>query len=150
MLAPHSERAYDVEGLLGRFVDISWAYRFGPPAQDVVALSLEREQDGVSELISQAFRLPAGRPSVREPASELGLVAALEQSDRQQAVIRVESQRFAYGVRIHCPGFRAADNAFSIEPGGLRRVELTRVAADGEASGATLSALNLAGRVALR
>jgi beta-mannosidase len=150
VLAPHSERAYDVEGLLGRFVDISWAYRFGPPAQDVVALSLEREQDGVSELISQAFRLPAGRPSVREPASELGLVAALEQSDRQQAVIRVESQRFAYGVRIHCPGFRAADNAFSIEPGGRRRVELTRVTADGEASGATLSALNLAGRVALR
>ncbi|MGD0981151.1 MAG: glycoside hydrolase family 2 protein, partial [Solirubrobacteraceae bacterium] len=150
VLAPHSQQAYDVEGLLGRFVDISWAYRFGPPAQDVVALSLEREQDGVSELISQAFRLPAGRPSVRETASELGLVAVLEQSDHQQAVIRVQSRRFAYGVRIHCPGFRAADNAFSIEPGGLRRVELTRLAADAEASGATLSALNLEGRVALR
>jgi beta-mannosidase len=150
VLAPHSHCAYDIEGLLGRFVDISWAYRFGPPAQNVVALSLEREQDGGSELISQAFRLPAGRPSIREPASALGLVAALEQSDAQHAVIRIESRRFAYGVRIHCPGFRAADNAFSIEPGGVRRIELTRAAPNGAVAAATLTALNLDGRVALR
>jgi beta-mannosidase len=150
VLAPHSRRAYDVEGLLGRFVDISWAYRFGPPAQDVVALSLEREHDGVSELISQAFRLPAGRPSAREGAPALGLVAALEQRDARHAVVRVESRRFAYGVRIHCPGFRAADNAFSIEPGGVRHIELTATAADGELGDATLTALNLDGAVALR
>jgi beta-mannosidase len=147
VLAPHSQSAYDVEGLLGRFVDISWAYRFGPPAQDVVALSLEQSHDDVSELISQAFRLPAGRPTVSESASQLGLVAVLEQSGAERAVVRVEARRFAYGVRIHCPGFRAADNAFSIEPGGHRRIELTRVAADGEAANATFTALNLDGVV---
>ena len=149
VLPPHSQRAYDVEGLLGRFVDISWAYRFGPPAQDVVAFSLER-QDGVGELISQSFRLPAGRPTTPEPASELGLVGVLEHSGAERAVVRVEARRFAYGVRIHCPGFRAADNAFSIEPGGRRRVELARTVADGEAGQATLTALNLDGRVGLQ
>jgi hypothetical protein len=65
-------------------------------------------------------------------------------------VVRVESRRFAYGVRIHCPGFRAADNAFSIEPGGVRHIELTATAADGELGDATLTALNLDGAVALR
>jgi beta-mannosidase len=149
VLEPHSQSAYDIEGLLGHFVDISWAYRFGPPAQDVVSLSLEREQNGVIELISQAFRLPAGRPSVAEPASELGLVAALEQRHGERAVVRVETRRFAYGVRIHCAGFRAVDDAFSIEPGGQRRIELIRVAPDGDAANATLSALNLEGVVAV-
>jgi beta-mannosidase len=150
VLPPHSQQAYDVEGLLGRFVDISWAYRFGPPAQDVVSFSLEQQEDGVSELISQSFRLPAGRPTTCEPASELGLVAVLEHSAAERAVIRVEARRFAYGVRIDCPGFRAADNAFSIEPGGLRRVEMARTAPDAEASQATLTALNLDGRIELQ
>jgi beta-mannosidase len=150
VLPPHSQRAYDAEGLLGRFVDISWAYRFGPPAQDVVSFSLEQQQDGVDELISQSFRLPAGRPTTPEPASELGLVAVLEHGGAERAVVCVEARRFAYGVRIHCPGFRAADNAFSIEPGGLRRIELARTAADGEAGQATLTALNLHGRIGLQ
>jgi len=149
VLAPHSQTAYDVEGLLGHFVDISWAYRFGPPAQDVVALSLERQQHGASELVSQAFRLPAGRPSVREPASQLGLVAVLEELDAERAVLRVETRRFAYGVRIHCAGFRAADDAFSVEPGGQRQIELIRIAPGDDAANATLTALNLEGVVGI-
>ncbi len=149
-LAPHTQAAFDVEGLLGRFVDISWAYRFGPPAQDVVAFSLEGERDGASEMISQAFRLPAGRPTTPETASALGFDAALERREAGGAVIRIDSRRFAYGVRIHCPGFRAADNGFSIEPGGTRRVELARSGADGEIATVTLTALNLAERVVLQ
>jgi hypothetical protein len=77
-------------------------------------------------------------------------VAVLEHGGAERAVVCVEARRFAYGVRIHCPGFRAADNAFSIEPGGLRRIELARTAADGEAGQATLTALNLHGRIGLQ
>ncbi len=149
-LAAHSQWSADIEGLLGRFVDLSWAYRFGPPAQDVVALSLERELAGRTELISQSFRLPAGRPIEREPAASLGLVARLDETDVDRAVLRIETRRLAYGVRIHCPGFRADDNAFSVEPGGVRLIELTR--AVGEVAAAAdlqITALNLDGAIAL-
>jgi hypothetical protein len=39
-LAPHSATEVNTEELLGRFVDVSWAYRFGPPAQGVIVVSL--------------------------------------------------------------------------------------------------------------
>jgi urease beta subunit len=73
----------------------------------------------------------------------------LEELDAERAVLRVETRRFAYGVRIHCAGFRAADNAFSVEPGGQRQIELIRIAPGGDAANATLTALNLEGVVGI-
>ena len=61
--------------MIGHFVDASWAYRFGPPAQDV-----DRGEPGAGDgdrhdPLSQAFRFPAGRPSAVETADRLGLSA---------------------------------------------------------------------------
>ena len=58
----------------------------------------------------------------------------------------VRSRRLAYGVRIHVPGFRPDDDAFSIEPGGSREIDLRAVTPDAVLGG-ELSAINLAGRV---
>ncbi len=43
-LEPHSQREWNVETIIGHFVDASWAYRFGPPAQDAIVVSLERDE----------------------------------------------------------------------------------------------------------
>jgi beta-mannosidase len=146
-LAPHSEWSGNIEELIGRFVDVSWAYRFGPPAQDVVSLSLERDRAGASELISQAFRLPAGRPLTRE--TDLGLAGTLER-DRHSSdlVLALSTRRFAYGVRIHAAGFRADDDAFCIEPGGERRIRLRPLGSGDHLPSVRLTALNLRGSVA--
>jgi beta-mannosidase len=142
-LGPHDGCTLDVEQVLGRFVDVSWSYRFGPPAQDLIAISLERD----GELLSQCFRLPAGRPSRRERPEQLGLTAAVQPLNERTARLKVSSTRFAYGVRAVVPGFRADDDAFCVEPGGERVIPLRRVS---EASGAgSLTALNLDGRVRL-
>jgi beta-mannosidase len=146
-LPPHGAVAHNVEELLGRFVDVSWAYRFGPPAQDVVAFSLERGDGEAAELLSQSFRLPAGRPLSREHASRLGLTAILSPTGDDVVVLTVRTRRFAYGVQVHVPGFRAADDAFCVEPGGERSIELTRAESGSVAGGGTLTALNLSGRV---
>jgi beta-mannosidase len=148
-LPAHGACAHDVEALLGRFVDVSWAYRFGPPAQDVVVFSLERGDGEDAELLSQSFRLPAGRPLLREPASRLGLAATLTPAGDEPAVLTVRTRRFAHGVRVHVPGFDPSDDAFSVEPGGERRIELTRAAGDAPADRGALTALNLIGRVAI-
>jgi beta-mannosidase len=149
-LTAHGAWTFDVESLLGRFVDISWAYRFGPAAQDLVAFSLECERDGTIDLLSQAFRLPAGRPHARESGEDLGLVARIDRDRSGEPALHVESRRFAYGVRIHSPDFRAEDDAFSIEPGGSRSVRLTRVAESQGSGHGTLTSLNLLGSVEIQ
>jgi beta-mannosidase len=101
-------------------VDVSWAYRFGPPAQDLIAVSLETP-DG--ELVSQAFRFPAGRPLVVEAAGDLGLEAVSERT-AEGVVVRVRSRRFAYGVRVAVDGWVASDDGFGVEPGHERRIAL--------------------------
>lgn len=134
VLPPHSVIERDVEGLLGRFVDASYAYRFGPPQHHAIVVSLENTS---GELLSQSFRFPAGRPLEQESAESLGLEAHLDGN-----TLRVTSRRLAYGVRIHAP---ASDNAFSVEPGGERTVRLHDKPTD-----VTLTALNLSGRVRAR
>jgi beta-mannosidase len=148
-LAAHGVCAHDVETLLGRFVDVSWAYRFGPPAQDVVVFSLERGPGEGGELLSQSFRLPAGRPLLREPASRLGLAATLTAATDELVVLTVRTRRFAHGVRVHVPGFDPSDDAFSVEPGGERRIDLTRRAGEAPTDRGALTALNLIGRVVI-
>jgi beta-mannosidase len=137
---PHGSFTDSLERLLGHFVDASWAYRFGPPAQDLIVVSLERE----GHVLSQSFRFPAGRPVQREPASRLGVCAVL-----CEAKLTVSSKRLLYGVHVNVPGFEASDGAFSVEPGHDRELELTRpTEVAGPASG-SVTALNLAGRVAI-
>jgi beta-mannosidase len=145
-LAPHSGGAHDIEELLGRFVDVSWAYRFGPVAQDVVVCSLERDGDAGVELLSQCFRLPGGRVSSRDTASRLGLRATLRRRG-ERAELTVGAQRFVYGVRVRLPGFQAADDAFSIEPGGERHIALKALSGEHRGGEGVITALNLAGRV---
>jgi beta-mannosidase len=138
---------FDVEQLLGRFVDASWAYRFGPPPHDLLVASLERDEQPPGGLISQSFRFPAGRPGASESAERLGLLAEAEELADGTVRVLVQSRRFAYGVRVHASGFEPDDDAFSIEPQGERVVRLhPREPARGYRGGA-LTALNLEGRV---
>jgi len=142
-IAPHSQQTWDLEDLLGRFVDASWAYRFGPPAQDLIVATLE----GSSGIVSQAFRFPAARPAVQGPA-DLGLRARIVRSGADARIV-IASRRFAYGVRVHAAGFEATGDAVSIEPGGERTLALRALSPDAELRGGHLTALNLAGAVTI-
>jgi beta-mannosidase len=142
----HGHRSLGVEALLGRFVDVSWAYRFGPPAQDLVVLSLERGDEAGTTLLSQAFLHPDGRPAGRAGADRLGLEATMHGSDEDAPVVRIASRALAYGVRVDVPGFRPSDDAFSIEPGHTREITLRREGSVATVRGA-VTALNLQGSV---
>jgi beta-mannosidase len=143
----HGGLRRNVEAVLGHFVDVSWAYRFGPPAQDLIAVSLEAPG---GELIAQAFRFPAGRPITARTAAELGLEAVAERAADGSVQVRVTARRCLYGVRIAAPGFDVSDDCFGVEPGRGRVVSLRGVddrAQTGEP--AALTALNLSGRLRL-
>lgn len=150
-LEPHGACSLNLETVLGRFLDIGWAYRFGPPGQDLVVFSLERggEHPEQPELLSQGFRLPAGRPLRQESAAELGLEARLEPPGRQEgsAVLELSCRRFVYGLRISVAEFRPAEDAISLEPGHTRRILLR---GSGVPSSGSLTALNLRGALTVR
>jgi beta-mannosidase len=59
-VAPHSAWTGDAETIVGRWADISYSYRFGPPAHDLVTAEL---RSGTGELLGRAKRYPLGRAS---------------------------------------------------------------------------------------
>jgi beta-mannosidase len=134
-LEPHSQGAWNVETIIGHFVDASWAYRFGPPAQDAIVVSLERNGatdacSAGSKLISQAVRFPAGRPLEREAPEQLGLAVEGASLPGGEVQLTLTSRHLAYGVRVEADGFLASDDGFFIEPGGTRSVTLRPTSAE--------------------
>jgi beta-mannosidase len=136
-LPAHGNATHNVEALLGRFADAAHAYRFGPSAHDTVVATL-RTPGG--EILSQATHFPTGPPL--EP-TDLGLTAAVTASD--PLVVEVTTERLAWGVRIHAPGFRPEDDAFVVVPGMPRTVRLWPTVDGASPAGAKVTALNLIG-----
>ncbi|HEY4280653.1 MAG TPA: hypothetical protein VGM91_20710 [Conexibacter sp.] len=143
-LDPHDSATRDAEQLLGRFADISYAYRFGPPAHDVVVTTLQNAEGAPC---AQAFRFPAGHPLVLESAARLGLEGQLGTLADGRPAITLHSRRLAWGVRIDVPGHLPHDDALTLEPGRPRTVALHPTGQAPEAADAFLTALNLVGRV---
>jgi beta-mannosidase len=151
----HGTVQRDVEEVLGHFVDASWAYRFGPPAQDAIVASLEAGLEGSggprpAELLSQAFHFPAGRPLNPEPEQRLGLAGTAGSDADGALTLAITSRRLAYGVRIHVAGYAPSDDAFSVEPGATRLIRLRPLDPSSSFPGGWLTALNLVGRVVIR
>jgi len=150
-LEPHGQREWNVESVIGHFVDASWAYRFGPPAQDSIVVSLERDggdRDG-TQTLGQAVRFPAGRPLERESPEQMGLEVQSTSLVGGDVRLVLASRRLAYGVRIDVAGFLPSDDGFFIEPGGVRSVTLRRTAPHSSFAHGRITAVNLQGQLEL-
>jgi beta-mannosidase len=80
-------RRYSADALFDGFRDLTWAYRFGPAAYDVIAATL---LDGDGSRLGHAFHLPLGL--AREREADIGLSATTAPSDdgRWRLTIRAE------------------------------------------------------------
>jgi len=143
----HTTRTFGLEHLLGRFVDASYAYRFGAPGHDVIAVSLHASPGDIP--FAQSFRFPAGRTTDRMPISELGLTGESKARTDGTIEMLLGSRRFAWGVRVVVPGFLPDDAYFGIEPGGKRRMLLTPVRTGNTPANLTVTAMNAEGRFAV-
>jgi len=112
--------------LLGRFTDVSGAYRFGPPGHDVVMAELR--EAGLDTIRASDLLLPHGLPahSVTRP----GLSGRVVHLTANELGLELESERLAYGVHIESRGWMALDNYFHIAPGGKATVILCGPAAE--------------------
>jgi beta-mannosidase len=143
-LAPNSCMDRDVEELLGRFVDASGAYAFGPPSHDLVVATLE-DHFGVRH--SQHLRFLHGHPSVGIPNERIGLLAEPFGTAGDAFGLKLRSRAAAIGVRVRMAGFTASDDVFDVAPG--EEIEIALVAHDPHATRghAEITADNLEGVV---
>jgi beta-mannosidase len=146
-LAAHGYGEWNVEAVIGHFVDAAWSYRFGPAGQDTIVVTLEDGEGDGARILSQAMRFPAGWPLEREPLEHLGLAARAQTMPDGSVQLIVSSRRVAYGVVIHAPGLVASDDGFSIEPGGERSVTLRAVDAESSLQDVRIGAVNMNRRV---
>lgn len=100
------------DDLIGRFTDLTGAYRFGPPGHDLVTAEFTSEgRADCSDLI-----LPQGLPSqrVHDPVLTGRLVRATDDG----AEIELSSERLAYGLSIDAGQWEVVDNPLHVLPGG--------------------------------
>ena len=146
-IAKPSTATFGFEQILGRFVDASYAYRFGPPGHDVIAASLHQHRGGIP--FAQSFRFPAGRANRRSPIAELGLEGQAKALPGGAIEMLITTRRFAWGVRAAAPGFIPDDAYFGIEPSGKRRIVLTPLKPAEIPANIAVTAVNAEGRTAV-
>jgi beta-mannosidase len=108
----------NVSNLFEDFTDLNYAYRFGPPKYDVVAVTL---RNGSGSACSHDVALPLGEMRQRE--ADIGLSALLVSSSGPPE-IRITTRRFAQWVSVVAPGYRPSDSWFHLPPGSERVITL--------------------------
>jgi beta-mannosidase len=119
------------------FVDLTHAYRFGPPTCDLVVATLRDTQDQVA--LEQLWFLPAPLPGALDDPGLQADAIALADGRRQ---VQVRSRRAARAVHFDAPGWQADDEYFDLAPAGERRVSFTPLAAGRRPWRAQVHALN--------
>jgi beta-mannosidase len=132
----HGDRSVHADALFGGFLDLTRAYRFGPPSHDVVAATLSDHE--TSALLAASCYVPDTLPAGH--AGDLGLTARVEPTDEGYALV-LETERFAHAVAIEVEGWLPDDNYLHVEPGEPRRIGL-RTTASGAAPRGRVLALN--------
>ena len=120
-----------VDQLIGHFLDTSYAYRFGPPAQDVIFATLDS---------ARAFHFPAGLNFPK--STDLGLQALAHPCGSGCYKMTVCASRFAQAVSIDTRGYLPDDNYFHLEPGGEHTVTLTPDGAASKSLSGSVKAFN--------
>ena len=133
----HGAATLAAASLFDEWLDLAYAYRFGPPLADVIHAKLSAGE----ALLCEAFWFPAGLPNTREP--DVGLSVETSPRADGDVLLRIGTRRFAQSIAIDAPGFTPADNGFHLAPGQVRDVLLRRKPATPRgATRGNISALN--------
>ncbi len=122
--------------MLGRFVDLCYAYRFGPPTHDVVCLRW-RGADG--QLIASDAYFPLGYAL---PVHDAGVVNASWTGGQ----LTISSTAFLHALQLE--GVAASDNFVDLHPG--QPMTLAVETLPGRPQRVYLSALNMDGSLTVR
>ncbi|GHO46328.1 glycoside hydrolase family 2 protein [Ktedonospora formicarum] len=120
-IPPRVGKELHVDALLGRFLDLTYAYRFGPPVHDIVVAILSERETG--QVLGESFYFPHGLPNVQEQSIGLQAQAALQVDGSY--LLQIHTEQFAQAVAINASGYLPEENYFHLYPGGTKSVRLT-------------------------
>jgi beta-mannosidase len=126
----------NVQSLVDRFVDATYAFRFGPPGHDLVVGRLHGKDGAV---LARSFFFPLGLARPRVP--DLHLVGSAEKKD-DAVVVTLRAPAFAQSIAIESPGWRPDDDYFHVEPDGERAITFRPLANPAPAFRASFAPLN--------
>lgn len=115
----HGTCTLSANEMLGAFIDLTNAYRFGPPGHHAVVAELVA---GNGTVLSRHVQFPAGRPTEADP--DVVLRATVHSREPGCVVLEVSSDRLAYAVEVDAGEWAASDNYFVIPPTGTVRIAL--------------------------
>jgi beta-mannosidase len=120
LLAPaRSAQTLSSLDLLPYFMDLTYAYRFGPMSCDAVVVTLRDRQGGQ---LAQAFHFPGGLAIGAR--TDIGLRASIISGSDGTAELAIVTRRLAQWVHIEVPGFQPDDDYFHLLPDTEVRVAL--------------------------
>lgn len=118
-LAPRESRTLAVGSLFESFMDLTYAYRFGPPGCDVVVATLT---DPNGAQIARDFYFPLGHTLATEP--DVGFSAAIEKLNESEYELALTARRTARFVTIHVENYDVSEQYFHLAPAIPHRVRL--------------------------
>jgi beta-mannosidase len=116
-LQPHDTLELAANEFFEGFYDLSFAYRFGPPAFDVAVASIVIDGDTVSN----AVYCPV--PATALNKIDVGITAVAE-ANGEGFRLTLHAQRVSRFVSIHADGLISDDQYFDLMPGTERIVQL--------------------------
>ncbi len=134
---PRGSVSIHADALCDGFLDMSYAYRFGPPSYDTLVATLTDRTTGA--LLDETFHFPTGLPSRQE--HDVGLDAHIVPVSDGRYRLDVTTRRFAQSVAIVADHFRVSDNYFHVAPGGRRTTILSPIT-PGRSPTGTVTPLN--------
>ncbi len=104
--------------LLEQFLDVTYAYRFGPPARDLAVGTLRSH----GQVVAQSFYFPLGHAFAVQ--HDLGIQASARSAGNGTYLLKIKTKRFAQAIAVDARGHVAHDNYFHLEPGAEREILL--------------------------
>jgi beta-mannosidase len=130
-LQPRESCRIAAAAMLDHFFDFTYAYRFGPPAHDVVLATLHAD-DSDSAPLSQAVYLPDRSAGALHAPELHGSVECVQ----GEWWLTVGTRRFARWVHIEDHAFVPERDWFHLGPAETRRIRLMHENVPGAAAGA--------------
>jgi beta-mannosidase len=117
------------------FLDLAYAYRFGPPGHDLVVATLHTKDEPQAQVGETAFFFPLGlAPLAHARERDLGLEATATRAEgSDDFLVTLRTKRFAQSIALEVDGMIPADDHFHLAPGATRVVRLRP--ADGKPGG---------------